>query len=41
LTLPPIARGRYRLEVDCVASHVTWFAQVGSKPATLVVEVTR
>jgi SAM-dependent methyltransferase len=41
LTLPPIPRGRYRLDVDCVASHVTWFAQVGSKPATLVVEVTQ
>jgi SAM-dependent methyltransferase len=35
VTLPPIAAGRYRLEVDCVASHVTWFALVGSRPATL------
>lgn len=40
LTLPPMAAGRYRLEVDCVASHVTWFAQAGSKPATLVLEVS-
>ena len=39
VTLPPIAAGRYRLELDCVASHVTWFAQVGSKPATLLLEV--
>jgi SAM-dependent methyltransferase len=39
VTLPPIAAGRYRLELDCVASHVTWFAQVGSRPATVIVEV--
>ena len=39
MTLPPIAAGRYRLELDCVASHVTWFAQGGSKPATLLLEV--
>ena len=37
--LPSIASGRYRLELDCVASHVTWFAQAGSKPATLLLEV--
>lgn len=41
LTLPPLRAGRYRLELDCVASRVTWFAQVGSKPATLAVEVVR
>lgn len=40
VTLPPIAPGRYRIELDCVASHVTWFAQVGSRPATVIVEVT-
>jgi 2-polyprenyl-3-methyl-5-hydroxy-6-metoxy-1,4-benzoquinol methylase len=39
VTLPPLAAGRYRLELDCVASHVTWFAQVGSKPSTMIVEV--
>ncbi len=39
VALPPIGAGRYRLELDCVASHVTWFAQVGSRPATLTVEV--
>jgi 2-polyprenyl-3-methyl-5-hydroxy-6-metoxy-1,4-benzoquinol methylase len=39
MTLPSIAPGRYRLELDCVASHVTWFAQAGSKPATLLLEV--
>ncbi len=40
VTLPPIAAGRYRLELDCVASQVTWFAQVGSRPATVIVEVS-
>jgi 2-polyprenyl-3-methyl-5-hydroxy-6-metoxy-1,4-benzoquinol methylase len=39
VTLPPIAAGRYRVELDCVASHVTWFAQVGSRPASVIVEV--
>ena len=39
VTLPAIAPGTYRLELDCVASHVTWFAQVGSRPATLIIEV--
>jgi hypothetical protein len=37
--LPPLAPGCYRVELDCVASHVTWFAQVGSKPASLLLEV--
>jgi SAM-dependent methyltransferase len=39
VTLPPLGSGRHRLEIDCVASHVTWFAQVGSRPASLVVEI--
>jgi hypothetical protein len=39
LTLPMLAAGRYRLEIDCVASHVTWFALVGSRPATLELDV--
>ena len=39
LTLPPIAAGQYRLAVDCVASHVTWFALAGSRPATLELDV--
>ena len=39
VTLPPIAAGTYRVELDCVASLVTWFAQVGSRPATVIVEV--
>jgi hypothetical protein len=39
VTLPPIGAGHYRLELDCVAAHVTWFAQAGSRPAVLVLEV--
>jgi SAM-dependent methyltransferase len=39
VTLPPLGAGSYRLELDCVASHVTWFALVGSRPATLNVEI--
>ena len=34
-TLPALPPGRHRLELDCVASHVTWFAQAGSKPVTV------
>jgi hypothetical protein len=41
LTMPSLPAGRYRLELDCVASRVTWFAQVGSQPATLEAEVVR
>ena len=41
LTLPGLAAGRYQIEFDCVASNVTWFAQVGSKPETISVNVTR
>ena len=37
--LPPQAAGRYVLEFDCVASRVAWFAQVGSHPETLTVDV--
>jgi hypothetical protein len=39
LTVPPLAPGRYRLELDCVASRVAWFAQVGSKPVTVQLEI--
>ena len=38
LTLPPLARGRYHLEIDCVAAGVTWFAQRGS--TTVALDVT-
>jgi len=27
--LPPLSTGRYRIEFDCVASRVSWFAQIG------------
>ena len=40
MQLPPLEPGRYHLEVDCVASGVTWFAQVGSPPATIDVDVS-
>jgi ubiquinone/menaquinone biosynthesis C-methylase UbiE len=39
LTLPPLSPGAYRLELDCVASHVTWFAQTGSKTVTIELSV--
>ena len=39
ITLPPLSPGRYRLEIDCVAAEVTWFAQAGSRPATLTLEI--
>ncbi len=31
MTLPGLAAGRYRIELDCVASNVAWFAQAGSE----------
>ena len=34
-TVPAVPPGRHRLELDCVASHVTWFAQAGSKPVSV------
>jgi hypothetical protein len=39
LRLPGLAAGEYRIEIDCVASHVTWFALAGSRPATLALHV--
>jgi SAM-dependent methyltransferase len=39
VTLPPIGAGSYRLELDCVASRVMWFAQGGSRPATLTLAI--
>ena len=39
--LPAVPAGDYRIEFDCVASRVTWFAQVGSRSATMVVGVGR
>jgi SAM-dependent methyltransferase len=36
--LPPLPPGRHRLELDCVASQVTWFAQAGSRTVLLVTD---
>jgi 2-polyprenyl-3-methyl-5-hydroxy-6-metoxy-1,4-benzoquinol methylase len=37
--LPALPPGSHDLELDCVAHEVTWFAQVGSKPARLHLDV--
>lgn len=39
VTLPPLAAGHHRIEFDCVAAQVTWFAQRGSRPAVLEFDV--
>jgi SAM-dependent methyltransferase len=36
--LPALSPGRYRVELDCVASEVTWFAQAGSRTVALSVD---
>lgn len=36
----PLAAGRYVLEFDCVAEHVAWFAQTGSEPRRVTVDVS-
>ena len=41
MTLPAQAAGRYVLEIDCVAAGVAWFAQLGSEPARLPLNVVR
>jgi hypothetical protein len=41
ISLPSQPAGKYLLEIDCVAARVTWFAQAGSRPAQLAVEVIR
>ncbi len=41
VSLPPQPPGRYVLEIDCVASGVSWFAQLGSRPARVPVDVIR
>jgi SAM-dependent methyltransferase len=38
-TLPPLQPGRWVVELDCVAERVAWFAQVGSTPTRLEIEV--
>jgi SAM-dependent methyltransferase len=37
--LPPLQPGRWIVELDCVAEKVAWFAQVGSTPTRLEVQV--
>jgi 2-polyprenyl-3-methyl-5-hydroxy-6-metoxy-1,4-benzoquinol methylase len=39
LTLPGLDAGRYRIELDCVAERVTWFAQAGSPPVSVTLEI--
>jgi SAM-dependent methyltransferase len=39
LTVPPQPGGRYIVEIDCVASHVTWFAPIGSRAERVTVDV--
>jgi SAM-dependent methyltransferase len=41
MALPALGAGKYLLEIDCVSQGVTWFAQVGSQPARLNVDVVR
>lgn len=38
-TVPPLARGRYAVEFDCVANGVTWFVQVGSRATRVEIAV--
>jgi SAM-dependent methyltransferase len=39
IDLPPQPRGRYAIEIDCVAAEVGWFGQLGSRPARVEVDV--
>jgi ubiquinone/menaquinone biosynthesis C-methylase UbiE len=39
VALPSRACGRYTIELDCVADGVSWFAQLGSRPARVDVDV--
>jgi SAM-dependent methyltransferase len=41
MSLPAQSPGRYLLEIDCVSAGVAWFAQLGSQPARLTVDVVR
>ena len=38
--VPPQPAGRYIVELDCVAAHVSWFAPLGSRPARVTIAVT-
>jgi hypothetical protein len=39
LVAPP-CDGRYIVELDCVAAHVSWFAPLGSRPVRVTIDVT-
>ncbi len=39
MSLPPLERGSYQIEIDLVANRVGWFAQLGSKPARLNLQI--
>ena len=38
-SVPPQREGRYVVELDCVAAHVSWFAPLGSRPVRVTVTV--
>ncbi|HEX8411995.1 MAG TPA: methyltransferase domain-containing protein [Thermoanaerobaculia bacterium] len=40
MPLRPLPPGHYVIELDCVAEKVAWFAQVGSTPTRLELDVT-
>jgi hypothetical protein len=40
ITIPPQPPGTYIIELDCVASQVSWFAPLGSRPARVTVTVS-
>lgn len=39
MDIPGLDAGSYVFEIDCVAQGVTWFAQIGSQPARIALDV--
>ena len=39
LSIGPLGAGRHRIELDLVADNVAWFAQAGSRPVDMTIEV--
>ncbi|MEA2164933.1 MAG: hypothetical protein QOK37_3060 [Thermoanaerobaculia bacterium] len=39
MDIPGLDAGGYLFEIDCVAQGVTWFAQIGSQPARIALDV--
>lgn len=37
--MPPLSSGQYTLEFDCVADRICWFAQGGSRPVKVAIDV--